>query len=200
MDLDQSNHTLRLFVAIEVPEAIRKEIQRLQSRLQSLASGGPIKWTPQEQLHLTLRFLGAVQRGHLEDLTRCLESACRQFSPLELVAANVGFFPENRSPRVIWLGVSCLQGQLAPLADAVQASSLEYTNEAPLGQFVAHITLGRIKRLDSGEASNLVRFAAIRPSVVLGPWIAREVLLMQSQLSALGACHSKVGSFSLCGG
>jgi len=67
MDLDQSNHTLRLFVAIEVPEAIRKEIQRLQSRLQSLASGGPIKWTPQEQLHLTLRFLGAVQRGHLED-------------------------------------------------------------------------------------------------------------------------------------
>ena len=65
---ESSKEQLRLFVAIPVPEAVRGEIAVAQRELQPLAPRGVVRWTKLEQMHLTLKFLGAVPPDRVEDL------------------------------------------------------------------------------------------------------------------------------------
>ena len=65
---ESSKEQLRLFVAIPVPEAVRGESAVAQRELQPLAPRGVVRWTKLEQMHLTLKFLGAVPPDRVEDL------------------------------------------------------------------------------------------------------------------------------------
>src|SRR5690242_19072251 len=96
---------LRPFIALSVPEAVKDEVERSRTELRrSLASSG-IRWTTREQLHLTLRFLGNVEAHRVEALTEALRTASAIFASLQMRAAGLGFFPDARAPRVVWVGV-----------------------------------------------------------------------------------------------
>ena len=98
-----SNERLRLFVAIAIPEAVRNEMIAVQRELKPLALGD-VRWTNAEQLHLTLKFLGNVPTGSLEAVKQSLAEACAGVRPFRLRAKGIGFFPNERQPRVIWAG------------------------------------------------------------------------------------------------
>ena len=119
---DESTSQLRLFISLPVPEAVRVALQQAQ---QELREGLPprarnaVRWTNPDQLHLTLRFLGEVDEPRVPSLLNALQSACQPFPRLQLRAERVGFFPERRLPRVVWIGVQDRGGTLARLQQAV---------------------------------------------------------------------------------
>jgi RNA 2',3'-cyclic 3'-phosphodiesterase len=88
---------LRLFVAIALPEEIRRRIADFQHEWQAGLGGNFIRWTPAEQIHLTLRFLGGVPAAAVPELEAALRRACKDVSGFELAANGSGCFPEVRT-------------------------------------------------------------------------------------------------------
>ena len=188
---------LRLFIALSVPEAVKDEVERARTELRRAVAGPGIRWTKREQLHLTLRFLGNVDGPRIPALIEALETTASAFAPLRLRASGVGFFPEARPPRVVWVGVPDQGGQLASLQRAVQAVTGEFTSEKPEETFTGHLTLGRIKRLRHPDAQALTRLASSMANRLFGEWVAPELELFRSQLSEQGATHTCIAAAPL---
>jgi 2'-5' RNA ligase len=195
----QPEDQYRLFVALELPEAVRAELERAQQRLRREVSSGLIRWARPDQLHLTLRFLGGVEAGRVPALVQALHQACRPFPALSMRAAGIGFFPNARRPRVIWAGVADMREQLAPLAAAVTQAPLAFSSEPPAARFAAHITLGRVKELSSVDAARLAHAAEREAGRLYGDWVAGEIALVRSRLAATGSIYSRLADVPLTG-
>jgi 2'-5' RNA ligase len=100
-----SADTLRLFLAISLPDSVKDEIEKAQRQLRVAFPGKLVRWTKREQFHLTLKFLGNVRESRVSGLISALRETCMPLSELQLRAEGIGFFPDARFPRVIWAGV-----------------------------------------------------------------------------------------------
>ena len=108
--------TFRLFIAVTIPEEIKAKIEEAQAELRRALPAHGVRWTRREQFHLTLRFLGDVDAARVEPLGEAIRAVCRGFGPLHLRAERVGFFPDLRYPRVVWVGVQDQARAVAPAA------------------------------------------------------------------------------------
>ena len=95
---------LRAFIAISLPEPVLQGIVTAQETLKR--SGLKIRWVRKEGIHLTLKFLGDIDRDDVEKISEAMERATGSFSPFTLWAEGIGVFPNLRRPRVAWVGVS----------------------------------------------------------------------------------------------
>src|SRR5271167_4773397 len=154
-----STDKLRLFVAIPMPEAVRNGITGVQQELRQLVSPAAVRWTKPEQFHLTLRFLGSVPAGRVADLQEAVSAVCRGSPALRLRAQGVGFFPNARSPRVIWAGVNDGEGRLADLQKKIEGAVQPFTQEPGTERFAGHVTLGRVRSLKRPEIEELAAHA-----------------------------------------
>ena len=187
----------RLFIAVTIPEAIKAKIEEAQAELRCVLPERAIRWTRREQFHLTLRFLGDVDAARVEALAEAVRAACRGFGVLHLRADRLGFFPDLRYPRVVWVGVRDQAEQLPRLQGAVEQATREYTTEAKQGRFTGHVTLARIKGIKRPEAEALGRAAAGMAERLFGQWTACQVELMRSELLPEGARHRSLASVAL---
>lgn len=124
---------MRLFAAILLPEDIRRELGRL-------AGGLPgARWSPEENYHLTLRFIGEVDSGFAEELAEALSRVGGE--PFQLAVRSLGSFGGAR-PRQVWAGID----RSAPLT-ALRRKTESALERAGLPReerkFVPHITLAR---------------------------------------------------------
>jgi len=189
--------TWRLFVALTLPDAVRREIESLQTAWRSALPKEAIRWTRGDQLHLTLKFLGDIEAGRVRELTEALQSTSRAAAPLRLVAQGTGAFPNERSPRVLWVGLGDSEGRLAGLQRGVETAVTGFGRFESAGPFAGHITLGRVRddgRSISGAVKALVSEAAGRK---FGEWTADTIDLIRSELSADGARHTRLAELRL---
>src|SRR5580698_9457733 len=107
-----STGTLRLFIAIPIPEVVRTVLRRLQLDLQPQLPPKAAHWTKPEQFHLTLKFLGNVPAAHIDALSETVRAVCATTPPMRLRAEDTGFFLNNRSPRVFWVDIKSVEGLL----------------------------------------------------------------------------------------
>jgi RNA 2',3'-cyclic 3'-phosphodiesterase len=189
----------RLFIAIRVPEAVKDSLQKAQQPLRTAMRDSTIRWTPRDQFHLTLKFLGDVEPDRAESLAEALKLACRGFAPLDLVAEGVGFFPERGFPRVVWAGLRDAEDRLPSVQKAVETAVREFTAEEPERRFSGHVTLGRIKTIKRPQADALASSAAEMKTRVFGKWTAGEVELIRSELLPSGARYSSLAVAPLSG-
>jgi 2'-5' RNA ligase len=185
---------LRLFVALSVPEAVKSGIRKGQNELRAALPSDSVRWTRSEHFHLTLRFLGNVPVGRINDLSDELRLACRHFLALQLRAERIGFFPERGFPRVIWTAVLNKDQQLPLLNNAIQSATQEFTSEPAEKEFAGHITLGRAKKIRRREAEMLTQLADKMRERFFGEWIANGVELFRSDLLPDGMHHSLIGT------
>ena len=146
-----------------------------------------IVWPRPENLHLTLNFLGEVEAARLPALQQICGEAARQSTALTLTTAGLGFFPNAKRPRVVWVGLRDETQQLQPLQQRL-TGALAALDFAPDDKpFRPHLTLGRIKTpLHLGalvERANAYRFPIISFTVT-------ELVLMQSQLHPAGSIYT----------
>jgi len=193
-----SNERLRLFVAIAIPGSIRNEMLGVQRELKPLALGD-VRWTNLEQLHLTLKFLGNVPVGSIGAVNISLAEACAGVRPFLLRAKGIGFFPNERQPRVIWVGFEGGENILAALQTRVARSVAPFEEKPGAEKFLAHATLGRFQKYRRHKTEKLVPHAAALASHVFGEWRVEEAGLFRSELSPAGARHRLLAAFPLAG-
>jgi 2'-5' RNA ligase len=190
----------RLFVALPVSAEVKSTIERAQAELRRAIPDTSARWAHRDQFHLTLRFLGNVEVSRVESLVKAMKTACQPFAPLRLTARKLGFFPNARSPRVLWVGVEDEQEQRLPeLSRALNASIQPFAVERPEESFVGHVSLARLNRMRRPEAEALIRAAKKLDGEIFGNWPAAQVELMRSELSPQGARHSVLAAVPLLG-
>jgi len=183
--------TLRLFVALEPPGAVRRRLESVAGEIRRRA--GPaaeaVKWVRGENVHLTLQFLGNVPEERVPDVALALAEAARAARPLRLEVRGAGGFPSARRPRVVWAG---LAGDLLPLAALVQDLGRRL---APLGfapedrPWSPHLTLGRAR---GGGAPGLAGALSAVKDAEVGGWRAGELVLFRSHLAPEGPRYEAI--------
>ena len=182
---------MRLFVALELDEAVRARITALLRQLEPAAR--QVKWVKPQSLHLSLKFIGEQPEDRLPALVEALAGVPAP-GPLELGFRGLGCFPNERHPRVFWVGL------LAPPALGQLATGVERAL-APLGiepaqrPFSPHLTLGRLRQ--GSRVPVLPPEWEVHRSEDLGRYTATELFLYQSRLFPHGAEYVKLKHFPL---
>jgi len=187
----------RLFVALEPTEPVRRRIAAAAERIRRAAGGAAdlVRWVAEENVHLTVQFLGAVPEERVEAVGEALTAAAAGSRPILLEVKGAGGFPNSRRPRVVWLGLS---GELSVLTEL--ASDLG-RRLAPLGfppesrPFAAHLTLGRARDARGAPGLGGALAAAAQDEGV--SWRACELVLFESHLSPRGPRYEPVRRASL---
>jgi 2'-5' RNA ligase len=189
---------MRLFVACELPPAVKEELAQLQGELRAQGAGR-LRWVRTEGIHLTLKFLGGVSPAMAERVREALAGALSEPFSLSVRLGRVGSFG-GRMLRVVWVGLEGDTEQLASLADVVERAL------APLGfprerrPFAAHLTLARVPD-EAGieERSRLADLLEGFERLPLPSMTVSEVSLMQSFLLPGGARYERLASFPVSG-
>ena len=174
----------RLFVAIRPPENIRDLL------LDAMDDGPDFRWQDDEQLHLTLRFVGELERPLADDLAAELRRARAQ--PFMLRIAGTGRF-EQRSSGALWAGVEP-KAPVAALAGKVERACIAVGLEPERRVFHPHITLARWKGRRTREIAS---FLERTRGLASAPFEVREFVLFESRLSRHGAHYEEVASYPL---
>ena len=98
--------TLRTFIAIEIPADIRRRIKQHIDHLRSAFPDVRASWTREDNLHLTLKFLGNVAVARMPALSNAVAEAAHEINPFDLIISGCGTFRPHGRPKVLWIGVS----------------------------------------------------------------------------------------------
>lgn len=132
----------RIFLACQISEDARQVINQVSQELKESQFG--LKFTPKNQLHLTLAFLERVEESELAKVFEITEGACRGFVPFSLFLSNLGAFPNLKLPIVVYAALSGDTSTLTNLAKKIQkgllALGFDFNQE-----FTSHVTIARIK-------------------------------------------------------
>ncbi|MCW4462878.1 RNA 2',3'-cyclic phosphodiesterase [Sphingomonas sp. BT-65] len=176
----------RLFVALRPPRAIRE-------RLLGVMGGVPgARWQGDDQLHLTLRFIGEVGTHEAEDVAAALGSV--RHAPLELRLEGCGMFDSRGRPNALWAGVAPRE-PLAALHRKVDQAIVRAGLEPERRAYLPHITLARM----SGAAGPIDRWLADHAALASEPFALEAMTLYQSHLGAGGASYEPVMRYPLIG-
>lgn len=132
---------MRLFLAIDLPKEMKEYLFELEKKFKEVK----VTWVAKKNLHITLKFLGEVEEKKLENLKKLISIKQK---PLLLHLSQIDFFPNIKSPRVIW-------GAIEPKEEVIRLQ--QHLDEQLLHlfpgeqKFEAHITLGRIKSIRRKE-------------------------------------------------
>lgn len=183
---------MRLFLAIEPDGNVRGRIEALIDTLRAQTPG--VRWTPSENLHLTLAFFGHVDEARVAELTARAGQVISHHVAFSVIMAGAGVFPAWRKPRVVWVGLQ-ESGALGNLARDIArlTDDLGYPRDHP---FTAHLTIGRISRPLPVDARNALRAALLSWNAPY-PFEVSRVILMQSALQSSGSVYTPLAAFPL---
>ena len=181
---------MRLFVALEIPSAVREKLAALIEALRAVSP--QTRWVRPENLHVTLKFIGEVPEEKLAGIRAAL-AGIRSDQPCTLDFRGLGFFPNEKQPRVLWVGVEASPNLKTLAAD------IELAME-PLGipreqrPFSPHLTLSRFERTRPLEKLR----AAIQENAArdFGSLRTSKFHLIESKLKPSGAEYTTLESFA----
>ena len=186
---------MRLFVALEIPSAVRDNLVALIDELRNAdraASGKKPRWARPENLHVTLKFIGEAPAEKLEAIRAAL-LAVRSAQAVVLQFHGLGFFPNANRPRVLWAGMDA-PPHLAPLAANIDQAVATAGFPRETREFAPHLTLARFDPPGiSRELRAAVERAATREFGVLH---TSEFHLIQSKLKSTGAEYTTLQTFA----
>lgn len=167
---------LRLFVAITLPLAVREAIAAALERTAAIAPGARV--VPLENVHVTLRFLGATPPDDRPGIERAVAAAAAASAPFPVVLGGAGSFGPRGRPRVLYAGVADGAPSIAGLAARVRAA---LAIEEPEPRFTPHVTLATA-RGQRGDP-DLARARRELEGLTLPSFVVSSIALVQSELS-----------------
>jgi 2'-5' RNA ligase len=186
---------VRLFVALDFPDEVRDSLREFIGPLKPACRAA--KWVRPEAMHVTLKFIGEASAEKLEPIRAALASV-HSTAPVEMQFLGLGFFPNERRPRVLWCGVEA-SPNLAELAAAVDHALMPLGVAAESREFVPHLTLARFKAdaAPRKDLETLVRAASELKSYYFGRTREVEFHLIESILKPTGAEYKRLESFPI---
>jgi RNA 2',3'-cyclic 3'-phosphodiesterase len=180
---------VRTFIALPLSPEPAAELMAFYDRLRRRFASDLVRWTPPEQWHLTLRFLGDVAPEEMLALETTLRQACATQAAFQLQLTGVGGFPSLDAPRVIWLGLAGELDRLAVLQEKVSQATAYWGSHREIQKCHPHLTLGRVKLDNSGDRRSIGERLSSLPFPCRSRWNANQVILMRSDLTPNGAVH-----------
>ena len=193
--------TIRTFIAVELPGDVRQMLHDTQNRIAANLGEHEraLKWSSPEGLHLTLQFLGDVPIRLISLIKGTMDKACQGAAPFTLMTGQPGVFPNERRPRVLWIGVEGDVDPLRSLANSVRRE-LQALGYKPDETFSPHLTLARVKGHADEDARRAISEALAAISQDRSPSVSFEVSsvsLMQSELRSGGSVYTRLRSTDL---
>lgn len=182
---------MRIFIAIDIPEAIRAEIRRVMDALR--ASAPRLRWSRPAGLHITLKFIGEIPPARVEQVQQLL-SALPPAPAMQISLRQSGFFPGERKPRVFWLGVQA-GPELAALAKRIDTELATLGIAVETRSYNPHLTLARIEA--PSDVERLPEALSKLGPLDMGTFVASEYFLYESKMSPGGSIYTKLHHFPL---
>lgn len=199
----------RIFIAINLPLDIKKQLLIYQQEIDKLfvedqgLSFHPIKWVKQDNLHITLIFIGQINQPKLINVAKIVQQIKSNYNsfPIELFEITYGppgnyDFETKKIPRMIWVNVKCPKELFSFQMELRQ--KLEAQNIIQKGlknKFSVHITLGRInqwqwKTIEPDQRPIIKKHISLNCPI-------NSIEIMNSKLSSRGAQYTVYKSFKL---
>jgi RNA 2',3'-cyclic 3'-phosphodiesterase len=180
---------MRLFVALGMSREVGDRLAALVDELRRADAAQ--RWVNPRNLHVTLKFIGHVRAERLADVSEAL-ARVRRPEAVDLEFRDIGFFPDERRPSIVWVGILAGPG-LAQLAGEVDRA-VAACGIPPEGRpFVPHLTVGRLRETRLPE--RLREEIGRSKGRSFGHFRAGEFHLMESKLKSTGAEYTTLQSF-----
>jgi 2'-5' RNA ligase len=176
---------MRLFTAIDLSSEILLRLERLLSALRPEAF---IKWSPLDNLHITTKFIGEWPELRVPELHEALHRVVRRQS-FDVELKDLGWFPGERSPRVLWLGVEN-NAELKTLAAEIEQVLLGLGIPKEDREFSPHLTLARIK--GPVPLSNLRKKVQEMQPAAMGKFAVKQFSLFRSRPGTNASIYEKL--------
>jgi 2'-5' RNA ligase len=186
-----NDQSFRAFLALEVPDKVKAQLASAQRELRHELPKA--RWTRAQGWHLTLKFLGEVERPVLADLGAELAPRLRGLGAVPVKLDKTGFFPSSMRPRVAWVGGTADGVEKVVAAVEEAAETVGFPREQR--PWSVHLTQARLKTQWSKAAVD--HFLEWGDSLDLETFTCREVVLFSSDLQPTGAVYTALERFSL---
>jgi 2'-5' RNA ligase len=187
---DQKHGTSwRMFCAFELPESLRSLIREHSQRLREAVPEAAASWSRPDNIHLTLKFFGNVDRAKIAAISAAAERVMKEFAAIKIAVGGTGVFPKPNRPQVLWIGIHDPLGTLAQLHQRLED---EFTREGfPKEEraFRPHLTIARIRKTHDASRLAQTHLAMKFDEVEL---ILNELILFRSELSPKGSKYTAV--------
>ncbi len=173
---------LRTFIAVKTEP--QPALLQCLGHLKKSLSGEPIRWAPENNLHLTLKFLGKTTPRQVKEIKNQLHALGDSFPAFRFDLKGTGYFKSKGQPRVLFIKIEN-DALLQQLAAEIDARVSLYGFEKEKRPFRPHLTLGRIKYL-----RNRGRFFSMAEKYTekyFQQVTIREIIFFQSILERTGA-------------
>src|SRR2546429_6911772 len=147
--------TYRIFIAIEMPALIRRRVRAQIDQLRAAFPAVRASWTREDNLHLTLKFLGNVPVARIPALSNAVAEAAHEIDPFDLGISSCGTFPPHGRPKVLWIGCASMGAQASSLhllhgalEDRCAAAGFEREPRA----YHPHLTIARLRDAKGSRA------------------------------------------------
>lgn len=183
---------MRAFLAIELPDVVRaslgQAIVRLRKSIPNRAS-----WVREENLHITVRFLGEVEESMIERFAEQVSASAGQECPVPLRIAGLGVYPNPKRARVLWCGGEGDVERLLHFQKQCEMAAQAFGFQPESRSWTPHVTLARFREppLPSALQNALETFSAYQA----GEFSVPGVTLFSSQLTPQGAQYTPIRKF-----
>lgn len=175
----------RLFVAIDLPEHIKAELDMLEIGMPGA------NWVAEEQRHITLRFIGEVDGSTMREIKSALQDI--EVEPFDLLLEGVGHFPPRGTPTVLWAGIEKHE-TLIRLRNKIENTIVQLGFEPEKRKFSPHITLARLR---NAPIQAIGAFLTQHAQFKTEPFDVTEFQLFSSQLTPKGPIYTIEETYSL---
>jgi 2'-5' RNA ligase len=184
---------MRLFVSVDLPDALAEDIAAVQHDLRP-ASG--LSFTDPGQAHVTLKFLGEVDRDRLDAVTDALDRAVGSAGAprFDATVGGFGVFPSLEYISVVWVGVRAGGEQLTRLHEAVERECVEMGFDPEDHEFTPHVT---VARMEHAGGKDHVRSVVSERDPTVGTMRVDAVRLTESTLTDRGPTYSTAHEVTL---
>ncbi|MBA3354386.1 MAG: RNA 2',3'-cyclic phosphodiesterase [Pyrinomonadaceae bacterium] len=184
----------RAFCAIDLSVGVRASLVRQINRLREAVPGAQASWSREENIHLTLKFLGEIQTSRLNNLSNAAARAVADFSRFQITLEETGVFPKHGSPRVLWIGIKDESGKLAEFHTRLEKACAREGFAREERPFHPHLTIARLRKPQGARtlaaAHKEMRF---EPAVVA----VSDLLVIRSELSGAGSRYTVISRHPL---
>lgn len=181
---------MRLFIGLDVPYEMRRNLELLLKLLQPKAD---IAWSPLSNLHITAKFVGMWPVERLDELKDAIRQVPRP-GAIQIGIRGIGWFPNPHHPHVLYAGIQAPEA-LRQLAKDCDAACTEIGVPPETKEFHPHLTLARIKT--TVDLFPLKKAIADLPNSDFGAYTAQEFHLYQSRPTATGSIYTKFATYPL---
>ncbi|MFN3267963.1 MAG: RNA 2',3'-cyclic phosphodiesterase [Zestosphaera sp.] len=180
---------MRLFVAVEIENSdVLRDIIKFRDAVVSCSRGKGIKGVEDENIHLTLRFIGEVHENYIPQISECVARAS-EFTKFQMRIEGVGAFPSVSRPRVLWVGITEGFDKLSSMRSRLEECLRRFA-EPDREEFVPHITVGRVK--GSYDPACLRNVVSMYENTIFGFTQVSKVKLKRSILRPEGPVYMDV--------